>query len=145
MVVSIIEPLTENATRTEWSIRFRSIIIPTVPLQIPCSNKELLRHMTRAPGCNLTEEGRLVLLLKELSENEESYDVEFTESTACDIKNFSSGTGNMLQIIRLICWAFSLKPTILVVLIAGRDKNSECFWLNICHISVDINTNSNFL
>ena len=39
-------------------------MISMVPLHIPYSISELLRYMTHAPGCNLTEKGRLILFLK---------------------------------------------------------------------------------
>src|ERR1043165_1461910 len=129
MVVSMIEPLIENATRTDWFVRSMSVIIPMVPLHIPCSIDELLRYITRAPGCNLTEEGKLVLVLKICSEEEGSHCAESIISVDWEIKNFSLDTGSILQIILLTCWAVSLKPTILVVLrrvsVAGRVRNSE--------------------
>ncbi len=39
------------------------MIIPVIPLHILCLIKVLLRNITRAPSCNLTDVSKLVLVL----------------------------------------------------------------------------------
>ena len=103
MSVSINDPLMENATRADPSLGFRSVITPMVPLHIPSSIRELLRNITRLPGCRRTDEWRFVLDLNIRSEEVESYCAEFTKSTAFEIKNLLLGTGRMLHIVVFIC------------------------------------------
>ncbi len=136
------EPLIKKVTWTNWFLRSRLIIIPIVPLHIPWSIKELLRNIIRVLGCNLTEVGRLVLVLKIDSASDRSHWVESMKSMDWKIRNFSSETGSMLQIILLICWAVFLNLTILVVLrrvlISDQVRNSKCLYWRVCQVWKEI-------
>ena len=135
------ELLTEKATLTYSSKGFTSMTTPIVPLHMPWVIRELLRYMTRAPGCRRTHSGRFVFGLNIWFESEGAHCSEFTKSIACEIKNLFSETGRELQIILLINWAFSLKPTIWVVLSSISSgawvKNSKCRCRSLFHVSVE--------
>ncbi|CAB4409727.1 unnamed protein product [Rhizophagus irregularis] len=100
--------LSQGETVLDWILGPMRIIsidvmIPIVPLHIPCSISELLRYITRAPGCRRTKDGRFVFDLNMRREWEGSHCSEFTKSDAWDSKKLFGGTGSMLHIDVLIC------------------------------------------
>ena len=142
MSTSIMDPFTKNAMRTYCSMWLMFVMIPMVPLHIPCSIRELLRYMTRASCWRRTEEGKFVFDLNILFESWLSHCCELMKSMACEIMNPFLETGRVLQTIVFICWAVCLKPTIWVVFrrmsISGRFRNSECRCCKVFQVFVEI-------